>query len=153
MCQLLRAGPGGGVTRLIVTFLGSQLDKPRLFLVANNRVHVNTAVIINAIVLYIPVFMYLLEIKLLHLLLWSQIKYLNQIEAPTPGNLRDSITLFPTLLYNVNMAIWLGLVFVQLCERLPWHIGVCVEVIIIKIQIYYILWANKIYRCHSRLWK
>ena len=49
--------------------MGSQLDKPRLFLVATNRVHVNTAVIINAIVLYILVFMYLLEIKLLLLLL------------------------------------------------------------------------------------
>ena len=59
-----RAGPGGRVTRLLVTFLGSQLDKPRLFLVATNRVHVNIAVIINAIVLYILVFMYLLEIKL-----------------------------------------------------------------------------------------
>ena len=68
MCQLLRAGPGGRVTRLLVTFLGSQLDKPRLFLVATNRVHVNIAVIINAIVLYILVFMYLLEIKLLLLL-------------------------------------------------------------------------------------
>ena len=70
MCQLLRAGPGGRVTRLLVTFLGSQLDKPRLFLVATNRVHVNIAVIINAIVLYILVFMYLLEIKLL-LLVYS----------------------------------------------------------------------------------
>ena len=68
MCQLLRAGPGVRVTRLLVTFLGSQLDKPRLFLVATNRVHVNIAVIINAIVLYILVFMYLLEIKLLLLL-------------------------------------------------------------------------------------
>ena len=68
MCQLLRAGPGGRVTRLLVTFLGSQLDKPRLFLVASNREHVNIAVIINAIVLYILVFMYLLEIKLLLLL-------------------------------------------------------------------------------------
>ena len=47
---------------------GSQLDKPRLFLVATNRVHVNIAVIINATVLYILVFMYLLEIKLLLLL-------------------------------------------------------------------------------------
>ena len=47
----------------------SQLDKPRLFLVATNRVHVNITVIINAIVLYILVFMYLLEIKLLLLLL------------------------------------------------------------------------------------
>ena len=65
MCQLLRAGPGGRVTRLLVTFLGSQHDKPRLFLVATNRVHVNIAVIINAIVLYKLVFMYLLEIKLL----------------------------------------------------------------------------------------
>ena len=65
MCQLLRAGPGVRVTRLLVTFLGSQLDKPRLFLVATNRVHVNIAVIINATVLYILVFMYLLEIKLL----------------------------------------------------------------------------------------
>ena len=65
MCQLLRAGPGVRVTRLLVTFLGSQLDKPRLFLVATNRVHVNIVVIINAIVLYILVFMYLLEIKLL----------------------------------------------------------------------------------------
>ena len=69
MCQPLRAGPGGRVTRLLVTFLGSQLDKPRLFLVATNREHVNIAVIINAIVLYILVFMYLLEIKLLLLLL------------------------------------------------------------------------------------
>ena len=68
MCQLLRAGPGGRVTRLLVTFLGSQLDKPRLFLVATNREHVNIAIIINAIVLYILVFMYLLEIKLLLLL-------------------------------------------------------------------------------------
>ena len=53
----------------MVTLKGSQLDKPRLFLVATNRVHVNIAVIINAIVLYILVFMYLLEIKLLLLLL------------------------------------------------------------------------------------
>ena len=45
--------------------LGSQLDKPRLFLVATNREHANIAIIINAIVLYILVFMYLLEIKLL----------------------------------------------------------------------------------------
>ena len=50
----------------------SQLDKPRLFLVATNRVHVNIVVIINAIVLYILVFMYLLEIKLLLLLLPHQ---------------------------------------------------------------------------------
>ena len=50
--------------------MGSQLDKPRLFLVATNREHVNIAVIINAIVLYMPVFMYLLEIKLLLLLLY-----------------------------------------------------------------------------------
>ena len=56
------------MTRLLVTFLGSQLDKPRLFLVATNRVHINIAVIINASVLYILVFMYLLEIKLLLLM-------------------------------------------------------------------------------------
>ena len=68
-----RAGPGGRVTRLLVTFLGSQLDKPRLFLVATNRVHVNIAVIINAIVLHILAFMYLLEIKLLLLLLQLKI--------------------------------------------------------------------------------
>ena len=43
----------------------SQLDKPRLCLVATDRVHVNIAVIINAIVLHIFAFMYLLEIKLL----------------------------------------------------------------------------------------
>ena len=54
---------------VLYTDMGSQLDKPRLFLVATNRVHVNIAVIINAIVLYILVFMYLLEIKLLLLLL------------------------------------------------------------------------------------
>ena len=53
----------------IISTIGSQLDKPRLFLVANNIVHVNIAVIINAIVLNILVFMYLLEIKLLLLLL------------------------------------------------------------------------------------
>ena len=45
--------------------MGSQLDKPRLFLVATDKVHVNIVVIINAIVLYILAFMYLLEIKLL----------------------------------------------------------------------------------------
>ena len=49
--------------------------------------------------------------------------------------------------------IRLGLCFGQLCERLPWYISVCVEVIMIKIQRYYILWADEIYRCHSRLWK
>ena len=48
---------------------GSQLDKPRPFLVATNRVYVNIAVIINATVLYILGFMYLLKIKLLLLLL------------------------------------------------------------------------------------
>ena len=57
MCQLLRAGPGRRVTRLLVIFLGSQLDKPRLFQVATDKVHVNIAVIINAIVLYILVCM------------------------------------------------------------------------------------------------
>ena len=53
------------VFSLMMEIMGSQLDKPRLFLVATNRVHVNIVVIINAIVLYILVFMYLLEIKLL----------------------------------------------------------------------------------------
>ena len=63
--------------RFYFNFCGvcSQLDKPRLFLVATNRVHVNIAVIINAIVLYILVFMYLLEIKLL-LLLLLYLKYI-----------------------------------------------------------------------------
>ena len=56
---------GGRVNRLLVTFLGSQLDKPWLSLVAPARVHVNIAVIINVIVLYILVSTYLLEIKLL----------------------------------------------------------------------------------------
>ena len=65
MCLLLRAGPGGRVTKLLETFLGSQLFKPRLCLVATDRVHVTIAVIINAIVSYIFTFMYLLEIKLL----------------------------------------------------------------------------------------
>ena len=53
----------------VYTLLGCQLDKPRLSLVATNRVHVNIAVIINVIVLYILASMYLLEIKLLLLLL------------------------------------------------------------------------------------
>ena len=55
--------------------MGSQLDKPRLFLVATNRVHVNIAVIINAIVSYILVFMYLLEIKLL-LTHWGRVTHI-----------------------------------------------------------------------------
>ena len=38
---------GGRVTRLLVTFRGSQLDKLRLFLAATGTVHVNIVVIIN----------------------------------------------------------------------------------------------------------
>ena len=53
---------------------GSRLDKPRLFLVATDTVHVNSMVIINAFVIYILVFMYLLEINLLLLLGWQNFK-------------------------------------------------------------------------------
>ena len=88
MCQLLRAGPSGRVTRLLVTFLGSQLDKPRLFLVATNRVHVNIAVIINAIVLYILIFMYLLEIKLLLPLLQPAIVWVHFVYPSVGHNCR-----------------------------------------------------------------
>ena len=60
--------PNFTVSVISYPFLGSQLNKPRLFLVAADTVHVNIAVIISAIVLYILVFMYLLEIKPLLLL-------------------------------------------------------------------------------------
>ena len=41
-----------GRTDLQKVRMGSQLDKPRLFLAATGTVHVNIAVIINAILLY-----------------------------------------------------------------------------------------------------
>ena len=57
MCQQLQVGFGGRVTRLLVTFRGSQLDKPRFYLAAIDTSHVNIVAIINVSYMYTLVFM------------------------------------------------------------------------------------------------